>query len=64
MQSVLLVTRQSVVRETAQQRSLTDSRQILQIAGNIELHKAEGDGDEELFGEEHQHQRRLYVCLL
>ena len=53
-----------MVRETAQQRSLTDSGQILQIAGNIELHKAEADGEEELFGEEQSTSHRLYVCLL
>ena len=46
--------------------SLTDSGQILQIAGNIELHKAGGDGDEELFGEEQSPStsHQLYVCLL
>ena len=43
----------SVVRNWTKEEFDTD-RQILQIAGNIELHKAEADGDEELFGEVRQ----------
>ena len=59
---LLLVPKQSVVRNWTKEDF---DRQILQIAGNIELHKAEADDDEELFGEERSTSHQSPgLCLL